>query len=820
MIDVLGTTSTNRYNANQKRRLVVALKRSATGTGYSGVANPLFSSGGSGVRMLYGDAGVTFAEVMEEIRRRKDEVVVEMDEELSNFSNNDINVNNMSFEASAKFPQQRKTIIGILREEQTDQNVEKRVAIVPTSVKTLSDLGFFLLIESNAGAEAGFRDEDYVNCLSNTGNGNPIAHSLEFSKNKKDILDRADIILKLSEPTEEEIDQLVIVSVAKKVKRQNTQKSSDGIEVSTPGKKKLFVGAWRMFPDMCSNDDKYSLLEKLRSHGFESSKKNIEQPEAEINKPAENSQQKASSPLDPLTICNLSLLPRVSSAQPFDIATHMARITGYRAVLDAFSHLPKFAQRSSSSEGAARVLIVGCGVAGLQAIAAAKQLGAEIDAFDVREACKEQAESLGANFLHRSNTCSNNNNFLSNIPVSSYDIIITTVFIPTKRTQPVILTKNMVDSMKRGSVIVDCGCDFANRFSSKDNQQGESESPGHVSIGLHHGNCEYSVRNQIIVTEGGVTVVGKTNYVSDNKISARQASAMVSDCVIAFLKFGLASIDSNLRSDEKLSTLVPTFDVENFEMNCGDHAIAKTVVFHEGRVVYGDSGYKMVSSSRTEAVTGPNTQAPGPAGPVDSRNSMVSGQSESPPRGSSQQPLLNSETNANSATISAPQSRQNSLKLFASRISTCLRQVAFSREFFMVLILLSVFCSYYFRSSVFEGYGKGDQGNQHHQPFGESNTITVRMTYFCLSLCLGDFILGSEFSPANHTPYLTFLSAVCGGTVFLGCLVINVVESRNSGHPTSMFSMSNTLSCLGLIVAFLNCVFGFTVHQRMIRLFS
>merc|ERR1719310_2719464 len=104
----------------------------------------------------------------------------------------------------------------------------------------------------------------------------------------------------------------------------------------------------------------------------------------------------------PATFVNLSLVPRISRAQKLDALTSMANIAGYRAVIDAFHRLPRFSRSSVTASGTvppARVFVIGAGVAGLSAIATAHALGAKVYANDVRDAAREQVESMGAEFV-------------------------------------------------------------------------------------------------------------------------------------------------------------------------------------------------------------------------------------------------------------------------------------------------------------------------------------------------------------------------------------------------------------------------------------
>lgn len=174
-----------------------------------------------------------------------------------------------------------------------------------------------------------------------------------------------------------------------------------------------------------------------------------------------------------ITAFALDMLPRLSRAQPMDALSSMSTAAGYRSALLAAMHLPRFFPMLMTAAGTlkpARVLVIGAGVAGLQAIATCKRLGAIVDAFDVRPAVKEQVESLGANFLtpdfsleaeevsgyarqlsveeHQAEV-----KFLQE-HIHKYDVIITTALIPGKPA-PKLITEEMVSALPSGAVVVD-----------------------------------------------------------------------------------------------------------------------------------------------------------------------------------------------------------------------------------------------------------------------------------------------------------------------------------------------------------------------------
>ena len=208
------------------------------------------------------------------------------------------------------------------------------------------------------------------------------------------------------------------------------------------------------------------------------------------------------------TVIALDQIPRISRAQKMDVLSSMANIAGYRAVIEAANHFGSFFSGQITAAGRTRpaqVMVIGAGVAGLAAIAAARGLGAEVRAFDVRLAAKEQVESLGARFLElefpadeAGETAGGYAKIMSKEFIDAemalfaeqareVDIIITTALIPGKKA-PVLITKEMVDSMKRGSIVVDLAA-----------EQG--------------GNCGYTQPDRAVEVKG-VTVLGYTDLTS------------------------------------------------------------------------------------------------------------------------------------------------------------------------------------------------------------------------------------------------------------------------------------------------------------------
>ncbi|MCU0459251.1 MAG: Re/Si-specific NAD(P)(+) transhydrogenase subunit alpha [Bacteroidales bacterium] len=226
-----------------------------------------------------------------------------------------------------------------------------------------------------------------------------------------------------------------------------------------------------------------------------------------------------------LTIMALDLVPRITRAQSMDILSSMATVSGYKAVLEAASLLPRFFPMFMSAAGTikpSRVLILGAGVAGLQAIAVARKLGAVVEVFDVRSAVKDEVKSLGAKFIQvdgaredaaaggyaveQSEDFKKRQQELIQERAVAADVIIATAQIPGRRA-PVLVHKETVSRMKPGSVIIDLA----------------------ASSG---GNCELTENGKTVVING-VTIAGRSEYPSS---MSSDASRMFGNNVVNLLK--------------------------------------------------------------------------------------------------------------------------------------------------------------------------------------------------------------------------------------------------------------------------------------------
>jgi len=256
------------------------------------------------------------------------------------------------------------------------------------------------------------------------------------------------------------------------------------------------------------------------------------------------------------TLFALELIPRITRAQSMDVLSSMATIAGYRAVLLAAVELPKMFPLLMTAAGtltAARAFVIGAGVAGLQAIATAKRLGAIVSAYDVRTACREQVASLGGKFIELEIEAGQSEDkggyakamgeefyrrqreLMARV-VAESDIAVTTAAIPGKKS-PVLITKEAVEGMRPGSVIVDLAAERG-------------------------GNCELSQADQRVEHQG-VVILGPTNLPAE---IPHPASLMFSNNVTKFLQ--------NLIKDGQV------------HLNLQDEIIRETLTARDGQVVH------------------------------------------------------------------------------------------------------------------------------------------------------------------------------------------------------------------------------------------
>lgn len=254
-----------------------------------------------------------------------------------------------------------------------------------------------------------------------------------------------------------------------------------------------------------------------------------------------------------ITSFAMELVPRISRAQSMDALSSQAACAGYEAALIAASELDRFLPMLTTAAGTvrpARVLVIGAGVAGLQAIATARRLGAQVEGFDVRSATREQVESLGAKFVNTGIKAEGEGGYARELTedekqqqqevlakhVAMADAIITTAAIPG-RPAPKIVPRSMVDGMKPGAVIVDLAAETG-------------------------GNCELTKAGETVM-HGSVKIVGPTNLPSR-----------------------IAEHASEMYSRNLLNLVTPWFKDGKFGIDWNDEVYAKSVLTRDGEVKF------------------------------------------------------------------------------------------------------------------------------------------------------------------------------------------------------------------------------------------
>ena len=355
---------------------------------------------------------------------------------------------------------------------QENQKIEKRIAITPEIAKKYLSLGFEVVLSENYADHLGIDDNEYTKI------------GVKISKDDKEIIDSADIIIQLGLPS----------------------------------------------------DDKSSLIKKNQTLiGV-------------LNPYANEARIKDLAKRD-INIFTLELLPRITRAQSMDILSSQANLAGYKAVLESFAKFEKAIPMMMTAAGtipAAKVLVVGAGVAGLQAIATAKRMGAIVFATDVRMASKEQVESLGGKFLtvegaenleteggyakEASDDFKRKQEELLSETLKKIDIVVCTALIPGRKA-PIIIKQSMINNMQAGSIIYDLAA-------------------------IQGGNTDFTEADKVI-DKKGVKIMGESNIL--NKLP-KSASNLYSKNVFNFV--------SNL------------YDKENKKININleDEIIEKTLI--------------------------------------------------------------------------------------------------------------------------------------------------------------------------------------------------------------------------------------------------
>jgi NAD(P) transhydrogenase subunit alpha len=365
-------------------------------------------------------------------------------------------------------------IVGVPRESFPG---ERRVAMVPAVIPSLTKAGLEVVVEAGAGKEAGYLDAEYA------------AKGAKILPTRADVFAAADIVT-----------QVLCYG-------SNDRTGKADVPLYRPNQ--VLIGFLRPLGSL-------ETIQEIASKG--------------------------------ITAFSIELMPRTTRAQSMDALSSMATMSGYKAVLIAADTLPKIFPMLTTAAGTitpARVFIIGCGVAGLQAIATARRLGAVVSAYDLRPAVKEQVQSLGGRFVEiaieakdaqdaRGYATAQGEDFykkqreLLGKVVAESDVVITAAVIPGKKS-PILVTKEMVRGMAPGSVIVDLAAERG-------------------------GNCELTRAEEKIV-DNDVTIIGSINLASTVPYHASQMYAKnVATFLLYMIKEG--KLQMNLQDEIVRETLL------------------------------------------------------------------------------------------------------------------------------------------------------------------------------------------------------------------------------------------------------------------------
>jgi NAD(P) transhydrogenase subunit alpha len=361
---------------------------------------------------------------------------------------------------------------------------ERRVALVPVVLPTLTKAGFEVQVQSGAGLEAGYPDSAYQE------------KGAKIIADRTAIFTAADIIV-----------QVLCYGANDKTGEQ---------DLASFRRNQILIGFLRPFGTA-------DVVQRIAQTG--------------------------------VIAFSVELMPRTTRAQSMDALSSMATVSGYKAVLVAADSHPRIFPMLTTAAGTvtpARVFVIGCGVAGLQALATARRLGAVISAYDLRPAAKEQVQSLGGRFVElpieakdaqdaRGYARAQDEDFyrrqreLLGKAVQESDVVITAAVIPGKKS-PILVTEEMVKGMAQGSVIVDLAAERG-------------------------GNCDVTEAGKTVVKHG-VTIIGPINLASGVPY---HASMMYARNVTAFV--------THLIKDQKLN------------LNLSDQIVSDTVLTNQGEIV-------------------------------------------------------------------------------------------------------------------------------------------------------------------------------------------------------------------------------------------
>ncbi len=352
---------------------------------------------------------------------------------------------------------------------------ERRVSIVPEVVAKLSKSGFAITVETGAGSFAYYGDEDYEKA------------GARIIKDRNALLSAASIVTVVQPPSESDVNMM------------------------SPGT--VVIGFMAPFKNVAG-------IRAMKDRG--------------------------------ITAFSMELVPRITRAQGMDALSSQATVGGYKAALMSADNAPKFFPMLTTAAGTirpAKVLVLGAGVAGLMAIATARRLGAMVEAYDVRRAAGEQVRSLGAKFLELQINAEGAGGYARELTpeekkqeevmvkeaVAQADAVITTANVPGRKA-PRLVTKEMVQSMKSGSIIIDLAAESG-------------------------GNCELTKPDETVV-EMGVSIIGPSNLPGQIPYHASQ---MYSKNLQAFLSL-LVDKEGKL--------------VEDFT----DEILASSLLVHKGEI--------------------------------------------------------------------------------------------------------------------------------------------------------------------------------------------------------------------------------------------
>ena len=379
-------------------------------------------------------------------------------------------------------------IVGVPAE---GSSVERRVALVPAALGAFSKAGIDVVVQRGAGAAAGFPDAGYE------------SRGARLVEDWNELVAVADVVVCVGPPGE-------------RGGGPDTASMRDGLDIAGMRDGQILIGLLDPFRNLPA-------VRQLARQG--------------------------------VTSFALELVPRISRAQSMDVLSSMATVAGYKAVLLAAAALGKMFPMMITAAGTlapTKVLVVGAGVAGLQAIATARRLGAVVAAYDIRPAVKEQVESLGADFLEvelDTGAAEDSGGYAIQMDeefyrkqrelmagaVAANDVVITTAAVPGKRA-PILLTEEMVSGMNAGSVIVDLAAETG-------------------------GNCELTRAGETIEAHG-VTIIGPVGLPATVPTHASQMYAKnVSEFIMNLVHDGEAVLDGD------------------------DEIIKETMVTHAGQVV-------------------------------------------------------------------------------------------------------------------------------------------------------------------------------------------------------------------------------------------